>query len=67
MKINIHNKINSENKLPTAMLEYLVIHNDYVSAVYRESIADLKYQLQQFNLEKCFIQKILEISCQYLY
>ena len=54
--------------LPTTMLSYLVIHNCFVSGVFMEDIADMKYQLHYIHLVKDFIkpkhikQRIIKIS-----
>ena len=38
------------------MLEYLIIHNIFVSGVYMEDIADMKCQLHHIHLEQYFIK-----------
>ena len=43
--------------MPTNMLVSLVIHNSSVITVYMESIADMKCQIHQFNLESCFMNQ----------
>ena len=38
------------------MLSYLVIHNSFVSDVFWEDIADMKFQLHRLYLEQCYIK-----------
>ena len=40
------------------MLAYLVIHNNFFTAVYLEPIANIKCRIFRFHLEQCFIRKI---------
>ena len=57
--------ISNTKTLSTNMLESLVIHNNFITAIKMKPIADMKYQLHQFNLNQCFInqgrEKIAEI------
>ena len=62
----IYYRSNSNKIFPTTMLEYLVIRNSYVTTVYMETISNIKYQLDHFHLEECFIQQKQETDCQYL-
>ena len=48
----IYYRRNANKKLPKRMLEYLLIHNNYVTSVWMEAISNTKYQLQQFHTEK---------------
>ena len=69
-KIMLYYRISVKKILITKMLASLAIHTSSVTAIQMQHIADMKFQLHQFNLEKCFIQKIQEIdlrhSCQNL-
>ena len=39
------------------MLEYLVIHNNFVTTVYTGAIDDMKCQILQFNLDQHLLHK----------
>ena len=43
---------NRQGTFPTHLLEYLVIHNSFVSDVYMEDIAKIKFQFHHLHLEQ---------------
>ena len=53
----IYYRINAKKQFPTNMLEYLVIHNSYVTSAMMEPIGDIKYHLHHLHLEQYFILK----------
>ena len=56
----IYYTINTKETLLKNILTYLVIHNNYDTAVYMEPIAYMKFQLNQFHMERYFIRQIIE-------
>ena len=49
--------IKGQGILATTLLASLVIHNFFITDVYMEYIADVKYQLYRIQLANVFIQK----------
>ena len=52
--------------LKKTMVEYLVINNIFVSDLYMDDIANMKYQLHHLHLEQSLIKQINDLNLRHL-